>query len=58
MVSAVGLIIWDVGLKAGLKTSLGIHKISLIPHFLFLLFCKHLPSVSMTEMKETAQHAG
>jgi molybdopterin-containing oxidoreductase family membrane subunit len=26
--------------------------------FLFLLFCKHLPSVSMTEMKETAHHAG
>jgi molybdopterin-containing oxidoreductase family membrane subunit len=26
--------------------------------FLFLLFCKHLPSVSMTEMKETARHAG
>jgi molybdopterin-containing oxidoreductase family membrane subunit len=26
--------------------------------FLFLLFCKHLPSVSMTEIKETARHAG
>ncbi len=26
--------------------------------FLFLLFVKHLPSVSMTEMKETVTHAG
>ncbi len=26
--------------------------------FLFLLFCKHMPSVSMTEMKETVNHAG
>ncbi len=26
--------------------------------FLFLLFCKHLPSVSMTEMKETVTHGG
>ena len=26
--------------------------------FLFLLFCKHLPSVSMTEMKETLHHDG
>jgi molybdopterin-containing oxidoreductase family membrane subunit len=24
--------------------------------FLFLLFCKHLPSVSMTEIKETVGH--
>ena len=26
--------------------------------FLFLLFAKHLPSVSMTEMKETLEHGG
>jgi Ni/Fe-hydrogenase subunit HybB-like protein len=26
--------------------------------FLFLLFVKHMPSISMTEMKETATHAG
>ena len=26
--------------------------------FLFLLFTKHLPSVSMTEMKETLEHGG
>jgi molybdopterin-containing oxidoreductase family membrane subunit len=26
--------------------------------FLFLLFCKHLPSVSMTETKETVSHGG
>jgi len=26
--------------------------------FFFLLFCKHMPSVSMTEMKETVNHAG
>jgi len=26
--------------------------------FFFLLFCKHMPSVSMTEMKETVNHGG
>jgi molybdopterin-containing oxidoreductase family membrane subunit len=26
--------------------------------FLFVLFCKHLPSVAMTEMKETLHHDG
>jgi molybdopterin-containing oxidoreductase family membrane subunit len=26
--------------------------------FLFVLFAKHLPSVSMTEMKETLDHGG
>jgi molybdopterin-containing oxidoreductase family membrane subunit len=26
--------------------------------FFFLLFAKHLPSVSMTEMKETLDHGG
>jgi Ni/Fe-hydrogenase subunit HybB-like protein len=45
---------WDTYSPTGIEYGIFVGSFSLF-FFLFLLFVKHLPSVSMTEMKEAAR---